>query len=120
MIRRVVFAALFLLLSLPVLAFAQTPSFLPADLYALTNAGVVERYAISAAGATRITPPGAFVLDFGVDALGERLAYRTQEGLFVVILASDGTVSGPVQIEGETAGVPAYRAQGDSVAWSPT
>lgn len=120
MIRRVVFAALFLLLSLPVLAFAQTPSFLPADLYALTNAGVVERYAISAAGATRITPPDAFVLDFGVDALGERLAYRTQEGLFVVILASDGTVSGPVQIEGETAGVPAYRAQGDSVAWSPT
>lgn len=120
MIRRVTFAALFWLLCLPWLAHAQTPSFLPADLYALTNAGVVERYAISAVGATQITPSDAFVLDFGVDVLGERLAYRTQEGLFVVILASDGSVSGPVQIEGPSAGVPAYRAQGDSVTWSPT
>lgn len=89
---------------------------LPSELFVLTNEGVVERYGVNAVGAVPVTPEDTYVLDFGLDALGERLAYRTETGLMVVGL-SGGT---GITLEGESASVPPYRGEGDTIAWSPS
>lgn len=99
-------------------AAAQDSFQLPADLYVLTQDGRVERYAPGQIGATPVTPTDAFILDFGVDGAGERLAYRTDAGLFVLLLNLPDV--GAVQIEGGSASVPAYRGRGETIAWSPT
>ena len=88
---------------------------LPSELFVLTNEGRVERYGVNAVGATPVTPEDQFVIDFGLDALGERMAYRTETGVTILGL-SGGT---GVPLEGDTASVPPYRGQGDTIAWSP-
>lgn len=88
---------------------------LPSELFVLTNEGIVERYGVNAVGATPVTPEDTYVLDFGLDALGERLAYRTETG--VTILGLSG--GSGVPLEGDTASVPPYRGVGDTIAWSP-
>ncbi len=90
---------------------------LPADLYVLTNDGIVQRYGVGASGVLNLSPEGAYVLDMGVDDRGERLAYRTQDGLFVRSLTDLNAP--PVQIEGATASIPPYRGRGKTIAFSP-
>lgn len=97
---------------------AQTTP-LPADLYVLTNAGIVERYAIGQVGAVALTPPETFVIDFGIDARGERIAFRTEDGIQIGLLGADGALQAAAALEGSSAGVPSYRGRGDSIAWSP-
>lgn len=102
--------------SLPASVRAQDGLNLPADLYVLLNDGQIQRYGMGATGVTNLTPPGIFIVDFGVDSRGERLAFRTESGLFVINIGSGGDTQ---QIEGASADVPAYRGAGDSIAWSP-
>ncbi|MCS7070042.1 MAG: hypothetical protein NZM00_00935, partial [Anaerolinea sp.] len=90
---------------------------LPADLYVLTSGGQIERYTLGGSGAQPITPADVFVIDFGIDATGERLAYRTEQGLFLMLLNLPAVE--PLPIEGPTAGVPPYRGRGDTITWSP-
>ena len=121
MVRRIGFliaALLVLALSTSSLIpiYAQDGLNLPADLYVLLNDGQIQRYGVGAAGVTNLTPPGLFIVDFGVDSLGERIAFRTESGLFVINVASGGE---PQQIEGASADVPPYRGMGDTIAWSP-
>jgi hypothetical protein len=105
---------LLLLLSLALFASAQGID-LPSELFVLTNEGVVERYGVNAVGASTVTPEDIYVIDFGLDALGERLAYRTESGITLLGL----TGGSGVRLEGETAGFPPYRGTGDTIAWSP-
>jgi hypothetical protein len=116
-IRRMIISLLSLLLvtALAASAAAQAGTRLPSELFVLTNEGIVERYGLDAVGARPVTPPDVYVLDFGLDALGERLAYRTEDGLTVVGL----TGGEGLQIEGASASVPPYRGQGRTIAWSP-
>jgi hypothetical protein len=89
---------------------------LPSALFVLTNEGRVERYGLDAAGAQPVTPASDYVIDFGIDALGERMAYRTEAGLKVVGLSGgDG-----ILLEGPSASLPPFRGSGDTIAWSPT
>jgi hypothetical protein len=92
---------------------------LPPALYVLNNAGQVSQLDMSALTITPITPPpetpDAFIVDLGIDALGERLAYRTAGGLFIRDLAS-GAVRA---VEGSAAGLPAFRGRGETIAFSP-
>lgn len=107
-------ALLVLLLALP--GAAQEGLNLPADLYILLNDGQIQRYGIGAAGVTNLTPPGLFIVDFGVDPLGGRIAFRTESGLYLIDIASGGQ---PIQLDSVTADVPPYRGLGDTIAWSP-
>ncbi len=92
---------------------------LPSALYVLNNAGQVSQLDTSALTITPITPPPEtsddFIIDLGIDALGERLAYRTVNGLFVRDLASGAVRT----VEGSTAGLPAFRGRGETIAFSP-
>jgi hypothetical protein len=111
-------ALIFALAAVHVTPVQQQAGFrLPADLYVLTGGGQVERYALGGGGAQPITPASVFVVDFGIDAAGERLAYRTEQGLFLMLLGLPDVE--PLPIEGPTAGVPPYRGRGDTIAWSP-
>jgi hypothetical protein len=110
------FASLLLLLlvarpSLAQESIAATPS----HLYVLMNSGQIERLTLGAQVVEPITTTDTFILDFGVDALGERIAYRTEGGLFVLTLA-DNTIR---LIESEGSSLPAYRGRGSTMAWSP-
>src|SRR5664279_1885958 len=95
---------------------AQEGLNLPADLYVLLNDGQIQRYGVGAAGVVSLTPPGIFIVDFGVDSLGQQIAFRTEGGLYTINVASGGD---PQQIEGASADVPPYRGSGDTIAWSP-
>ncbi len=87
---------------------------LPSELFVLTNAGAVERYGVAMAGGAVITPESAFVIDFGVDQPGERLAFRTEDDLRVAGLnGGEGVV-----IDADPS-APPYRGAGRTVAWSP-
>jgi len=90
---------------------------LPADLFVLLNDGAIFRYGVGAAGVSQVTPPGEFAADFGVDDRAARLAYRTEAGLFTIDLSAPGAA--PVQIEGASAGLPAYRGGKQTIAFSP-
>ncbi len=118
LVRRLVLAVLaaaaVLATGVPLAAQAGLP--LPTDLYVLTNEGRVERYALGAVGAQSVTPADAYVIDFGVDPLGERLAYRTETGLTVVGLTGGAGIA----LEGASAGLPPYRGMGSTIAWSPS
>ncbi len=117
MARRILFILALLIVSLlPDPGQAQEGLNLPADLYVLLNDGQIQRYGVGAAGVTNLTPPGIFIVDFGVDTLGERVAFRTESGIYVINIASGGD---PQQIEGASADVPAYRGVGRTIAWSP-
>jgi hypothetical protein len=100
-------------------AAAQTPPPLPPALYVLNNTGQVSRLETETLTVTPVTPPPetaeSFVIDLGIDAQGERLAYRTANGLFVRALSS-GAVR---QIEGNSAGLPAFRGRGATITFSP-
>ncbi len=116
MVRQLVFliAILTAMFSLP--ARAQDALNLPADLYVLLNEGEIQRYGVGASGETTLTPSGLFIVDFGVDTQGERIAFRTESGLFVIDVVNGGQ---PQLIEGPSADVPPYRGEGDTIAWSP-
>lgn len=115
MVRRLffLFAAL-IVFALP--ASAQEGLNLPADLYVLLNSGQIQRYGMGAAGVESLTPADLYIIDFGVDSVGERVAFRTESGLYVLDIGNEGT---PVQLEGTNADVPAYRGSGETMAWSP-
>lgn len=89
---------------------------LPSELFVLTNEGRIERYGVNAVGAVPVTPEDIYVIDFGLDALGERLAYRTETGITILGLSGGSGVP----LEGAEASVPPYRGLGDTIAWSPT
>jgi Tol biopolymer transport system component len=114
--RRIFFCLigmLFISLTLPVAA--QDALNLPAELYVLTNDGVVQQYGLGRAGLRTVTPEGTFVLDFGVAPDGNWLAYRTETGLNLRhMYTGQETV-----IENATAGFPPVRGRGDTIAWSP-
>ena len=92
---------------------AQTPG-LPSELFVLSNSGVVERYGVNMAGGSPVTPASMFVIDFGVDPVGERLAFRTESGLRVAGLSGGEGV----ELDAE-ASVPPFRGAGRTIAWSP-
>jgi Tol biopolymer transport system component len=108
-------ALTFLCLLLTALGAAAQTADLPSELFVLTNEGIIERYGVNAVGATPVTPEDIYVIDFGLDALGERLAYRTESGITLLGL----TGGSGVPLEGATASVPPYRGVGDTIAWSP-
>ncbi|MFN8530359.1 MAG: hypothetical protein U0670_17295 [Anaerolineae bacterium] len=91
---------------------------LPADLYVLLNDGSILRYGVGASGVTQVNAPGEFVVDFGVEDRGTRLAYRTEAGLFLLDTSIPNGV--PLPLEDATASLPAFRGQGRSIAFSPT
>lgn len=92
---------------------AQPPG-LPSELFVLTNDGIVQRYGVNFAGGTAVTPESMYVLDFGVDQPGERLAFRTEEGLRVSGLSGGEGV--PLDT---SASAPPYRGAGRTIVWSP-
>lgn len=94
-------------------AVAQTPG-LPSELFVLPNSGLVERYGVNMAGGSPVTPAGMFVIDFGVDPVDERLAFRTDSGLRVAGLSGGEGV----ELDAE-ASAPAFRGAGRTIAWSP-
>jgi dipeptidyl aminopeptidase/acylaminoacyl peptidase len=96
--------------------FLQAAFTLPADLFTLTNDGAIVRADLETGAAERLTPPETFVVDFGVDAAGERIAFRTETGLY--LLLTSAAASEPVLLD-PAAGLPAFRGRGDTVAWSP-
>ncbi|MFN8379719.1 MAG: hypothetical protein U0452_13720 [Anaerolineae bacterium] len=88
---------------------------LPSELFVLPNSGIVERYGVTMAGGSAVTPADLFVIDFGVDPIDERLAFRTDSGLRVAGLnGGEG-----VELDGD-ASVPPYRGAGRTIAWSPS
>ncbi|MBL8145901.1 MAG: PD40 domain-containing protein [Anaerolineae bacterium] len=92
---------------------AQEPG-LPNELFVLSNSGVVERYGVNMAGGSPVTPASMFVVDFGVDPVDERLAFRTESGLRVAGLnGGEG-----VELDAD-ASVPPFRGAGRTIAWSP-
>ncbi len=119
MARRIglIITALLLLALLALPTAAQEGVNLPADLYILLNDGQIQRYGVGASGVTNLTPPGLFIVDFGVDPLGQRIAFRTESGLYLINIASGGE---PIQLDSVTADVPPYRGLGDTIAWSPS
>lgn len=117
MIRRLLGITV-LLMGMVTGGYAQDNFSLPAELYVLTNLGVIERYGLDAAGKEAITPEDIYVLDFGVDASGERLAYRTESGISLLTLNLEDAL--PIDVGDEAASIPPYRGFGDTIAWSPT
>lgn len=97
-------------------AHAQDALNLPTELYILLNEGVVERYGLGTAGRARITPQDAFVLDFQVAPDGTWLAYRTQEGLYLVDMYAPN--ASPMALAGANVSVPYARGRGETLAWS--
>ena len=95
-------ALTFLCLLLTALGAAAQTADLPSELFVLTNEGIIERYGVNAVGATPVTPEDIYVIDFGLDALGERLAYRTESGITLLGL----TGGSGVPLEGATASDP--------------
>lgn len=119
MLRRLILIVTLCALAFP--AGAQEALNLPADLFVLLNDGRIERYGVGAAGVRAVTPEGAYIIDFGVDASGERLAYRTEEGMYITLLpAGDVPLGDPLRLEAESASVPYFRGAGETIAWSPT
>ena len=117
MARRLGFLiAVLFTLALSISAQAQDALNLPADLYILLNNGQIQRYGVGAAGVVDLTPPGLFIVDFGVDSLGQQIAFRTESSLYIINVASGGA---PQQIEGASADVPPYRGEGNTISWSP-
>lgn len=115
MARLILICAALLLIAAPL--SAQDGLNLPAPLYVLLNDGHIERYGIGVEGVTPVTETGsAFIIDFGVDALEERIAYRTEDGMYVMVVDDPAN---PTQIEGVSADVPPFRGAGATVAWSP-
>ncbi len=112
--RRIAFS-LIGLFSIVLAVSAQDALNLPAELYVLTNAGVVQQYGLGAAGVRTVTPQDAFVVDFGVAPDGNWVAYRTETELHVRHFYTGDDVV----IEGGTAGIPPVRGRGDTLAWSP-
>lgn len=98
-------------------AHAQDGLNLPADLFVLTNDGRVQRYGVGASGVAAVLPEDTYVVDFGLDATGTRLAYRSDAGAFLLDVSAAGAV--PLQLEGTSADVPPFRGQGDTIAWAP-
>lgn len=90
------------------------PAGLPSELFVLTNEGIVQRYGVNFAGGTAVTPESLYVLDFGVDQPGERLAFRTEEGLRVAGLSGGEGV--PLD---DSASAPPFRGAGRTIVWSP-
>lgn len=90
------------------------PAGLPSELFVLTNEGIVQRYGVNFAGGTAVTPESLYVLDFGVDQPGERLAFRTEEGLRVAGLSGGEGV--PLD---DNASAPPFRGAGRTIVWSP-
>ncbi|NWG16223.1 MAG: PD40 domain-containing protein [Chloroflexi bacterium] len=114
MLRRIgIFALMIVLLVSP--AAAQDGLNLPSELFVLTNAGVVQRYGLGAAGVAAVTPEDAFVVDFAAAPDGGWLAYRTENGLELLNLNTGESET----IEAITAGLPMFRGRGDTMAWSP-
>lgn len=95
---------------------AQDGLNLPTELYVLRLDGTVEQYGLGTAGVRTVTPADVFVVDFGVAPDRNHLAYRTEDGLYVLNTIRDGE---PQQLEGASAGVPLSRGRGDTIAWSP-
>jgi hypothetical protein len=121
MFRRLILTVTLTLLLLTIPAAAQEALNLPAELFVLLNDGRIDRYGVGAAGVRAVTPSSAYILDFGVDARGERLAFRADDGLFITLIpAGDLPLGDPLRLEGESASVPYYRGAGDTIAWSPT
>ena len=89
---------------------------LATELYVLRNIGVVERYGLGAAGVQAITPEDAYVLDFAIAPDNNWMAYRTEEGIYLMNM-STGAVS-LLEATGER--IPPIRGEGDSIAWSPS
>lgn len=94
---------------------AQDGLNLPTELYVLSNAGVVQRYGLGAAGVTNVTPEDTFVLDFGVAPDGNWLAYRTETALELREM-----YTGDSSVLDSVAGVPPFRGRGNTLVWSPT
>ncbi len=118
MLRRLILVLTICLFTLP--AAAQEALNLPADLFVLLNDGQIERYGVGASGVRRVTPEGAYIIDFGVDLSGERLAYRTENGLFITLIpTTDVSIGDPIRLEAESASVPYFRGAGETIAWSP-
>ncbi len=119
MLRRLILVLTICLFTLP--AAAQEALNLPADLFVLLNDGQIERYGVGASGVRRVTPEGAYIIDFGVDLSGERLAYRTESGLFITLIpTTDVSIGDPIRLEAESASVPYFRGAGETIAWAPT
>lgn len=113
-----IFASLLLLLLVARPGWAQDSAPIaatPSHLYVLLNSGQIERLTLGAQVVEPITNTDTFILDFGVDTLGERIAYRTEGGLFTLSLADNTTRL----IESEGSSLPAYRGRGATIAWSP-
>jgi hypothetical protein len=105
---------LILIFTLP--AFAQDGLDLPAPLYVLLNEGQIQRYGLGAEGISTVTPDDVFVLDFGIAANGNWLAYRTETEMVVLDVRDNNSRV----IDSDSAGVPPVRGVGETVAWSPS
>jgi hypothetical protein len=115
MMRKLLFIIITLLITSMV--YAQEDGLnLPTELYVLTNSGQVQQYGVGIAGIKTVTPEDQFVVDFGIAPDGSWLAYRTQDGLKLLNIYSGSAED----VEGTTAGLPAVRGQGDTIAWSPS
>ncbi|MEM9954130.1 MAG: WD40 repeat domain-containing protein [Chloroflexota bacterium] len=114
---RRLFLLLFAVLMIIIPLSAQDGLNLPSELYVLTTEGRVQRFGLGSEGVSTITPDEQFVLDFRVAPDANWLAYRTQEGLFMVNIFDEA--NNPRQIEDERASVPVIRGQGETISWSP-
>lgn len=88
---------------------------LPAELYILSDEGVITRFGLGLSGINDITSEDETVIDFGVAPDGIGIAYRTPDGLFLRNMLSDNVT----QLEAESAGFPPFRGDGVTMAWSP-
>ncbi|MFZ4827477.1 MAG: hypothetical protein ACOYLB_08975 [Phototrophicaceae bacterium] len=109
-----VYLWLLLVLSLATTAQGQDGLNLPSELYILLNEGYVERYGLGTEGIQQATPDGQFVIDFGVSADGQWLAYRTSE--FVIVI---DPLSGAGSVIDFEPSFPLLRGQGKTLAWAP-
>ncbi|MEL6268773.1 MAG: hypothetical protein AAFR22_03100, partial [Chloroflexota bacterium] len=115
MILRKIIAVALSLLMLSTLHAQNDALNLPAPLFVLQNEGVVQRYGQGAEGVSSVTPPDAFVIDFGVAPDGNRLAYRTEDALVITEIRT-----GQSETVDVAPGFPSRRGEGSTVAWSPT
>lgn len=94
---------------------AQDGLDLPTPLYVLSNTGQVQRIGLGAEGLSVVTPPDAYVVDFGVAPDGQWLAYRTESGLFLRDLSGSQTIT----LQEQGADLPPRRGRGVTITWSP-
>ena len=108
-----------LLLPLTARAQGQTLS-LAADLFVLTDEGMIMRLEAGGTFATSVTPADQRVIDFSPAPDGRWVAYRTAagEGTALVAITSIDGLSGMV-LEFEEAGQPPITGRGQTLAWSP-